>query len=277
MSGIKKKQVKQKKKPKPPTKHIESSFAYSDNESDFGNCQNDELSQAVDKLSHKFSGETKKIAKLLQSFDYFSQEISNLVKRIEGLVKSNHQLKAELKSVKENELKLEGRIQQLEEFALHHKQSYNNNNMIITNLPKFSEDTNLKQVVLKFAEQVNCSIKDGDIIDVYQSENKKYKSYPMIVKMKSQELKSRCMEFRKQHKTIDIKIISPNLDIGTKNINFHHLMDKETSELMQKTKEAAKKSKFKFVWFNGITILARKETDSKIINIKSTNDLGKIK
>lgn len=99
----------------------------------------------------------------------------------------------------------------------------------------------------------------------------------MIVKMKSQDLKSKCMEFRKQNKMIDIRRVSPNLDIGTKNINFHHLMEKETSELLQKTKEAAKKSGFKFVWFNGITILARKGADSKIISIKSINDLGKLK
>lgn len=144
MSGVKKKQIKQKKKPKPPIKHLESSFANSDNESDFDNCQNDELSQAIGKLSHKFNGETKKIGKLLQSFDYFSQEIKNLVKRIEGLAKTNQQLKTELKLVKENETKLEMRIQQLEIFTLHHKQSYKNNNMIITNLPKFSGDTNPK-------------------------------------------------------------------------------------------------------------------------------------
>lgn len=160
---------------------------------------------------------------------------------------------------------------------LHQKQNNNTNNMIVSNLPQFSKDTNLEQVIMKIGEQVDCNIQSGDILDAYQVENKKFKSFPLIVKLRKPELKRKCMEFRKSNKQIDITKIADNLNNGSRNINFHHLMEKELSELLQRAKEAAKKSEYKFVWFNGEAVFVRKEHNSKVIKIETPNDLNKIK
>lgn len=83
--------------------------------------------------------------------------------------------------------------------------------------------------------------------------------------------------FRKNKKTIDIKAISPNLDNRNKNVNFHHLIEREYTELLMKAKETAKKAGYKFVWFKNASILVRKDESSSVIQINSHKDLSKIK
>lgn len=85
------------------------------------------------------------------------------------------------------------------------------------------------------------------------------------------------MEFRKSQHTIDLNEIAPNLQNNNKNINFHHLMEKEYAELLKKAKEAAKTAKFKFVWFSKNNVLARKDENAPIIRINNEKDLQKIK
>lgn len=84
------------------------------------------------------------------------------------------------------------------------------------------------------------------------------------------------MEYRKNKKLIDIKLILPNATNGKYNINFHHLIEREFSELLKKAKEIAKRKQYKFVWFKDSTVLARKTDDSPIIKIRSEDDLKNI-
>lgn len=235
------------------------------------------LADAMDKLSKKFSGESKNIARLHESFADISQEMIKLHKRIDGIVKANQQMKADIKQLRENERLLEKRIKQLEDIEMVKKQISNDNNLIITNLPKFRPETELKQIILKIGEQVQCTISDEEILDVYQAENKKSNTYPIIVKMTNKIFKSKCMDFRRAQNKIDIKKIANNLDNGNKNINFHHLMEKELADLLQKSKAAAKDTGFKFIWFNGSSILARKTENSKVFKITCEDDIKKIK
>lgn len=55
------------------------------------------------------------------------------------------------------------------------------------------------------------------------------------------------IQFRKNNKKIDIKKIGSTLNNDDKNINFHHLIEREYAELLQMAKDAAKKAGFEFV------------------------------
>lgn len=260
------KSVKRDKKiqPSPPCTRQKSRY-HSDNDSDSVDSDNEELSTAMSRLSNKFDGETKNIAKLLKSFDFMSKEFEQLQKRFDGLIKSNKELKKDVQQLKENEAALTNRVAVLENYVVQTKQNNNANHMVVTNLPQFSKDTDLKKVICKIGEQVGCEMNEADFLDIYQTENKITKTYPIIVKMKRNELKAKCMRYRKDRKLIDIRQICSNLENNNKNINFHHLIEKEIANLMNKAKEKAKEAGFKFVWYGNNAILVRKDEKSPVI------------
>lgn len=98
-------------------------------------------------------------------------------------------MKDDIKQLKQSEAQLAKRVTQLESTTTQRKQDSNENHMIVTNLPKFSEGTNLKQVVLKIGELVDQPVNEDEILNVYQNENKKFNTFPLIVKMSTNALK----------------------------------------------------------------------------------------
>lgn len=94
--------------------------------------------------------------------------------------------------------------------------------------------------------------------------------------MKNPELKKKCMSFRKDNKFIDIKTLIPSAKGQTTNINFYHLIEKELSDLLKKTREIAMKKKYKYIWCRNSMILVRKEDGSNIIKINSVDDFAKL-
>lgn len=119
----------EKDPPPPPCTRQRSRY-----HSDSGDNDNGELASEMTKLRQKFNGESKNIAKLLQSFQ--SDQFNQLQKRIDGLNK-------------------------------------------------------------KKGEQVGSVVKDAEILEVFQTENKTNTTYPLIVKMRGNDLKVKCMHFRK--------------------------------------------------------------------------------
>lgn len=275
-----KKQPSNKKKKLATTAKVKPitfmSAEYSDTEYE-SEQESGQLSRTLSQLSKDFKKQQKNFSKLIETLDFVSSQFEKLQKRIEGLVKVNKSMKEDIKQMKQNQTQLTKRVTQLEASSTLHKQFNNENHMIVTNLPKFNNDTNLQEVIIKIGEQVNCQVDRSDIVSVYQTENKKFNTYPLIVKMTKCNLKQKCIEFRKAKKQIQLNVIAPNLQQGDKNINFHHLIEKELAELLKKAKEAAKTANFKFVWFSKNCVLTRKDETSQIIRISNEIDLQKIK
>lgn len=237
------------------------------------------VSTVLKKLEKQMKQQRELITKLTESYDFMSDGFDKLTNEVTKLGKDNIQIKKQVKKLESNGDNLAKRVQQLECHTTKAKQSDNGNHMIITNLPQVADASTLKSIITQIGEQVEHQIKEEDIIEVYQSENKqqkRHKSYPVIVKMAKPDLKRKCMLFRKNGKTIDVKAILPNVQQSNANINFHHLIEKEYAELLKKAKECAKKKKYKFVWFANSTVLVRKEEQSTIIQIKGESDLKKI-
>lgn len=236
-----------------------------------------DLSSVLQMVQKQMKQQKERMKEMAKSFDFLSDNFDKITNEISKLTKENKQIKRDVSSLQKGEKKLEKRMQQFEKGAAKTKQNDNENHMIVTNLPKFSEDTNLTNVVIKIGEQVEHRITADDIVDVYQNENKERKAYPLVVKMKTNELKTKCMEFRKGKKAIDGNAIVENWRNQKENINFHHLIEKEYSELLKKAKEMGKSKKYKFIWYKNSTVFARKGDDTKIIAIRDEDDLKKIK
>lgn len=256
---------------------------YSDNDC-ISNTNNEQLTYITNTVHKQLSKQRDNIIELTKSYQFMSDEfeklkavISKLTKENKEIRKENKEIRDKLNTVEANAEKMAKRINQLESIATDNKQVNNANHMIITNVPKIGNNEDLKRLVRGIAEQVDVAVQPNDIVSVFQNENKKFKTFPIIVKMKTGDLKKKCMEFRKSNKTIDMKKALPGtIDTG-KNINFHHLMEKQLSELLAKVKSLCKKKKFKFAWFDGNNILVRKDENAKTMRISSELDLNNIK
>lgn len=237
-----------------------------------------DVSNLLDDMHKQMREQKEHLKSLSSSYDFMSDSFDTLQGEIKKLAKENKQIKKDVAMLKSSERELVKRIQMLEKNSVKSKQDDNGNHMIITNLPKFDEHTNLREVVVKISEQVSYPVTQDVVVDVYQNENKQQqnKTYPIIVRLRSPELKIKCMEFRKNKKTIDIKAIIPNASNQTTNVNFHHLVEKEYASLLKKAKDAARTKQYKYVWIKNSTILVRKSDDSEIIKIHDVGELSKI-
>lgn len=265
------------KKPKKKNQTQQLSLSINSDEDSVCNEKESQLSLLIDKLNRQLKEQNKFIKNLSSSYEFMSSNFDQLQVELKNIQQQNREIKKDVQKLQSNETNLKNRISTLEEYVIKSKQDGNINNMIITNLPKFSKETDMRNVINKIAEQVEYNVSKEDILDVYQADNKKRKSYPIIVKLRNDGLKRKYMEFRKAKKTINITDIAPNMNNGGKNVNFHHLMEKEFAELLTKAKEIAAKKEFKFVWFAKSTVLVRKAENTEIIKIKTNKDLKMIK
>lgn len=260
----------QKKKKKEPSTLVSDS---SDNESDIEGNTN-AISINLENLEHQFRDQRKAIGHLTKSFDYMADGFDEIKKQMTQLINEQKRMKKEIERLTENEKVMKNRIERLEMETAKEKQKSNDNHLIITNLPKIQ--TELKATIIEIGNQVGCQIDASQIIDVYQSENKKYKTHPLIVKLKTNEFKRKCSEFRKSGNYIDVTKLSKDATSNGKNINFHPLLEREFAELLKKAKISAKKKSYKFVWINGTTVMVKKTENTTIIKINSIDDLKKI-
>lgn len=260
---------KKQKKPAPKAANIESEIE-SENESD-----SDELSSNLKKLKKQFREQRKTITQLTESFDFMGGSFEQVKSQLTKISNENKKMRKEIDRLTENENTMKKRIDQLEMDLARDKQKSNENHVIITNIPKVEMD--LRDAIVAIGKQVGCRIDKNGIIITYQSENKKYHTHPIIVKLKSGDFKRKCVEYRKQGNKIDVSQIVKDANMEEKNVNFHPLLEKELSDLLKHAKTAARKKPYKFVWVSESTVLAGKMDNTQIIKIKSTEDLKKIK
>lgn len=237
-----------------------------------------DVSNLLDGMQKQMREQREHLKKLSESYDFMSGSFDSLHVEIKKLTNENKKIKKDVAKLRSNEIDMVKRIQALEKACTRSKQEDNSHHMIITNLPKFDSGTNLRDVVAKIGEQVAHTVSPDQILDIYQNENKQNqtKTYPMIVKLRGPELKSKCMDFRKNGKKIDVKKFIPNFDNQTVNVNFHHLVEREYASLLKKAKDVARSKQYKYVWIKNSTILVRKTDDSEIIKIRNDGELVKI-
>ncbi|XP_036332314.1 intracellular protein transport protein USO1-like [Rhagoletis pomonella] len=207
---------------------LSTSSDTSDNESSSVN-----LTGIIDNLNKEFKVQERAMKKIRESQEHISDSFDALKKEIDRLTEENKQIKKELKELKTNGEGVKIKMKTLERNVMEIKQERNKNNIIITNIPQI-KDVNLKSVVMEIAAQVNANINIDSIEDVYQNENKKFKTHPLIVKMSSNELKAKCFEFRKKGSHIDLKKILPNVDMKGKKYKLPSADGKRTERFDEK-------------------------------------------
>lgn len=245
----------------------------SEKESDIEEIEEDTM---LSEFKEQFKKQNDLINELKNSYKFMSDNFDKLLKEIKQIKNDQKVIKNNIATIQANEEKLKNKVIIMESQIMKCKQEINNNNMIITNMPKLKAQSDVTRAVEKIAQQVNYELKKDEIIELYQLESKNGKSYPIIVKSNSNQFKNACMNFRKDKNAIDMKKIIPNLNNNKKNVNFFHFLEREYIYLLGKAKEIAKEKKYKYIWYANATILIRKEDKSKIIKIRCEDDLKRL-
>lgn len=203
----------------------------------------------IDQFNKQMKEQKKIMVNLSKSYQTMSDLFDEFKKEIQNLKKENKSLKKTVSKLDEENNNLNKRMQSAERNILVIKQKSNSNHMVITNLPTFKKDTDIKYVVNKVAQQVEYQIAPNEILDAYQmvNEKNKTKNAPIIVKLNSANFKNACIKFRREKKIIDIKKIADNLKGNDQNINFFHYLEKEYAVLLNKAKVVAKEKQYKYV------------------------------
>lgn len=238
--------------------------------------QTDNLSNALQTFKEQMNDQRKQMKQLTDSYEFMSDAFDRFQEEITRLSGDSKHMKKQIERLQRNERDLVKRIQYLESTTAKAKQTDNGNHMIVTNVPKIDSAIDLKDFVVQIGRQVQMQVNKDDIIEVFQNENKKYNSHPIILKMKTSDLKTKCMQFRREKNTINIKAIIPNAPETQTKVNFHHLIEKEFSDLLKKAKDIGRNKNYKYIWFKDSTVFARKEDNSTIIKIRDDKDLDKI-
>lgn len=199
-----------------------------------------QTSKNLARLEKAFRGQREFLTKLTNSFNFMSEGFDQLQAQLKSFETENKKMRKDIDALVIKEATMSKRIQELESAAVKAKQHANGNSVVITNLPKINGD--LKEVIIGIGEQVSLNVWPDDIIEVFQGENKQFKTHPIIVKMKTSAFKQKCTEFRKSCRQIDVKRILPEITTS-KNINFHPLLEKVIAERLKSAKELAKKKK----------------------------------
>lgn len=189
--------------------HISSSRSHN-NDSDDKSVTSDELTSVIHDVDKRLKEHREHLKGLTKSYEFMSETFDKLQTQITKLNKEGALMKKQIKTIPSNESDIVKRIQALEKQGAALKQIDNANNMIITNMPKIDENTNSRDVIVKIGQQVNHQIKQDEVLEVQQYEKKgntKYKSYPIIVKLADPTFKTKCMEYRKTKKLIDVTLI----------------------------------------------------------------------
>lgn len=176
---------------------------------------------------------------------------------IDNLIDENHELK------NENAI-LENRIRKLENYNDERLQCSMECDIEICGVPE-AEHENLDEVIDTMMTSLKLKANPGYIRDAYRKKIKENNSgmpAPIIIKFSRKSYRDAVLNEKKIKKKLDSSLIFP--DSGHENIRPIYINECITN--LRKI--------LKFVWIKDGKILVRKSEKSKVINIRSIDDLN---
>jgi len=120
-------------------------------------------------------------------------------------------------------------------------------------------------------KKLNIAINVTEASRINQTENKP----PLIIaKLETTEMIKKLISASKSQKS-NANMLSSNWKIENK-IYINERLTKEKRILHSKTRAAGKEHNYKFVWISNVDILIRKNDNSKITRIRSTDDIERM-
>lgn len=229
-------------------------------------CRINEIGEAVKRIDvsvAKFKESTNdaitSIAENVNKVVGLGKAVSENSKRIEALGLQNVHLKAEIKELK-------SAVDRTESLA---KQ----NNLIISGIPE-NKDENLINILVNLLNTLDIQLPHNTISTARRIRTRNGSVRPVLLVLANHDIKSKILSA--YSKRNGIKCNSLGLD-SENVIRIGNHLSSNVQNLLKETKATLQVTgKYKHVWITGDRILVRKDDDSKILNIKSADDIKRL-
>ncbi|CAK1585166.1 unnamed protein product [Parnassius mnemosyne] len=237
--------------------------------------------------------EIKDIANKLNSLDSIVEDIKYLKDNLTQLQKSNVQTKNVIQELSKKIVHLESRVKEVEcdkekvvclsqkveklEIQIQFKDQWARlNNAEIKGVP-MKKGENLLDIVISIGSKVDFTLSKSQINYVTRVPNRDPNSAkPIIVCFNNRFVKEDFVTAARKYSSMSpLTTIAIGLQ-GNNRIFVNDHLTAYNKTLLNKTKTVAQEKNFQFVWVKNSKILARKNTTSPIISIKTERDLQKM-
>lgn len=205
-----------------------------------------------------------------EAMDFMNSRFEQTLKELTESRKENVKLKAKVDVLDERVKVLEGKVMSMGNKLVQ-------NNLEVTGVPCSTEE-NCSKIALTICKKVNPDIKEDDIEDAYRIGSVKDRDgnaksvRPLLIKFRSTQGRNIIYKNKKILRKVDTK----QLDFSNNsklNIYINENLQHETKALLRETNIARKEKEWKYLWTNFGMIYVRQNDSSKIICIRSKEDL----
>lgn len=207
------------------------------------------------------SEKIEEIFKRMKSFDELETTLATILKTINEQATKIQELQLELVKKDEEIVDLKGTLNDVSADVDELKQRSRMKNIIINGI-----DQEKKEDVYKIVEDIGKQLDINNPMDDVQVAHRMgpSKTASIVVRLLNSKTRTKWVKAGKEKQLWKKKIY----------VNEH--LTPKNQELYKKTKEIAKTKNFKFVWVNDNRILVRKDEKSKVLIMKTQDDLRRM-
>ncbi|CAI6364272.1 unnamed protein product [Macrosiphum euphorbiae] len=203
---------------------------------------------------------TRSVSFMSKQFDNFNVKLDNVILELKNIKIENEKIKSENNRLSEEVVILKSKIDEIEQFNL-------GITVDITGIPKtINEDCKL--IVEDIGKKTNTEI---NILEAYRIDSIISKRSIIVAKLATRDMRKNLIRNVKSVKLTTDKICN---SWQKENIYINERLTKLKRTLFYQVKTAAKEKGYKFIWLSDADILARKNENTKIIKIKSPQDIN---
>lgn len=209
-----------------------------------------------------------------------------LNKRIDSIEEQNNVILREFKSLKKDFVDLSKQHKKLsEEFAIVKlelnklNQKSLESDVIFTGIPDNPKEV-LLDTVNGAIKHLNLKLKPSDVSSVYRMKNKKNQTgfSPICLELFSRTVSGLIFQEQKRQGPALLSTLVNDLPANDlRKIYIKHRLSRYNLHLMSEARKFQVERNFKFLWFQNTDILLKESESSRIIQIRSEEDLQKLK
>lgn len=202
---------------------------------------------------------TKSVSFMSSKFDDFSNKIDYLVSELKNIKIVNEKIITENKRLSDEVAVLKFKIDQIEQNNL-------GITVEITGIPKTTNEDCIL-IVEEIGKKTNTELKvlEANRINFFNS-----KQNIILAKLDTFDMRKNLIRNVKSMKLTADKVHNK---WPTEKVFVNERLTKSKRELFAQTRSAAKDKQYKFVWLSNADILIRKDEKSKIIKVKTSQDI----
>jgi len=204
----------------------------------------------------------KSVSFMSSQFDNFNNKIDNIASELKMIKQVNEKIIAENNRLTDEVSVLKNKIDEIEQYNL-------GISVDVMGIPKTINEDCIS-IIEELGKKTNTELK---VLDAYRITSFTSKYNIITAKLATIDMRKNLIRNGKSLKLTADKIIN---SWPKEKIYINERITKSKRALFAQTRSAAKEKLYKFVWLSNADILVRKNEDSKIIKIKSPQDIEKL-